>query len=147
MKRFLAIANLGVHFGLHCLRQLWFLAAGRPDGLARFLAHYAADGLRAVSPADQAAQAAAARCLTCGACSFALAAAGRLPPTLDLPPSALATTLPRCFPYFPSAAETARAFADVAPDAYSCPACVDLAAARALLLPANPAGTPSEPTT
>lgn len=145
MKRFLAIANLGIHFALHCARQAWYLCAGRPDGLARFLEHYRADGIRAVTAAEESAQAEVARCLTCGACSFPLAQAGRVPPNLDLAPCALASTLTRAYTFFPAAAEVAQAYGGVRPADYRCPVGVDLARARSLIAPAPPSPENTSP--
>ncbi|MBI3271158.1 MAG: hypothetical protein HYZ53_19290 [Planctomycetes bacterium] len=133
MKRFFALVNLAGHFALHCLRRARHLVGGRPKGLEQFLSNYAADGIRAVTAADEAAQVEAARCVACGACAFPLARAGRVPTNLDLLPGALASTLTRSYPFFGSAGELATVFRAIAPEGYRCPMGVDLASARGLV--------------
>ena len=62
----------------HVARRLLRLASGDP--VARFLAHYGADGFRLPDPARARLQHGAEACLACGLCDVACAQAGGAPP-------------------------------------------------------------------
>lgn len=62
----------------HVLRQLFVRRSGDP--VARFLAHYGPDGVRAPDGAARALALDASRCLVCGLCSLECARVGGAPP-------------------------------------------------------------------
>jgi len=72
-------ASLQVRTGAaHILHQLFVRRGGDP--VARFLAHYGADGVRAPDGAARALALDASRCLVCGLCSLECARVGGTPP-------------------------------------------------------------------
>ena len=71
---------LQMRVGAAHVARRWFSNRDAPDPEQLFLDNYAADGLRAPREERRELQRAAQRCLVCGLCSMACAAAGGRPP-------------------------------------------------------------------